>query len=93
MTNMARQRTLGKELASLQDLALVIDGRDTAERLIRVVGAVVALHDQHAVDTRGRCRHCRPTRRVAWWRRHPCTVHDVFAGYRVGVTTLRGVIR
>jgi hypothetical protein len=79
---------LSTKLADLQDLALIIEDRDLAERLLRVVGALLALNELHACDARGRCARCRPARRVAW-RRQPCTVHDTLAAYHVGPPTLR----
>jgi len=90
MSNPASRQQLHAELARLHDLALIVDDQDSAEQLIRVVGAVIALYDRHAVDDRGRCALCRPTRRV-WWRRcHACTVHDAFTTYRVGISAVRG---
>jgi hypothetical protein len=70
----------------LQDLALVVEDRDTAERLLRVVGALDALCELHAADERGRCRLCRRSR---GFRRqaHHCTVQDVFTRQGLGPLT------
>lgn len=68
-----------RELSELLDTVLageVVTDRDTAERLVRAVGALVRLHGQHPVDSHGRCCSCRPPRR--WWpwrRRSVCLVH------------------
>ena len=80
---------LSAKLADLQDLALIIDDRDLAERLLRVVGALIALDELHACDARGRCARCGPARRTVWRRRQPCTVDQTFAAYHVGPSTLR----
>lgn len=45
--------------------------------LARVVTGVSALCDGHDVDTRGRCKRCRPARRPWPRRRAMCTVHAV----------------
>ena len=77
-------------LPDLRDLGLLINDRDLAEKLIRVVGALAALHDQHAFDNRGRCVRCRPSGwRLSWRPRRKCTVYDALATYRVGVAALR----
>ena len=73
---------LDAELAQLDDLGLLINDRDAAERVFRLIGALVALHEAHGFDAEGRCRRCRPVR---WWRRrHACTVRDAFAEYGIG---------
>jgi hypothetical protein len=76
------------ELAGLQDsmrdIALIIEDRHMAEQVIRVAGAIVAVHDLHDVDARFRCLLCRPAgRRMLLRRRQPCTVRDVFETYRL----------
>jgi hypothetical protein len=78
-----------KDLADLQDLALIVEDRDAAEQLIRVIGAVVSLYDQHAVDDRGRCSRCRPPGHLPWRRRRPCSVGDTFTAYGVAISSLR----
>lgn len=79
-----------EELIDLQDLGLLIDDRDTAERLIRVVGSLAELYEVHAFDGRGRCSLCRPSgRRVLWRRRQPCSVRQALASYRVSMASLR----
>jgi hypothetical protein len=72
-------------LSELQDQLLtgeVVSDRTTIERLIRVVGAVLLLHDRHRIDQSGRCSICWPTPRT-WWRPWPkrsvCTVHAAFS--------------
>jgi hypothetical protein len=74
---------LRAELDGLQDLALIVDGRETAERLMRVVRALETLCEVHAADSRGRCLCCRPARRF-WRRCHPCTVQDAFTVHGLG---------
>lgn len=71
----------GQELSELLDLLLageVVSDRATAEQLVRIVGAVLLLHDRHRLDRHGRCAICWPIPR-AWWRPWPkrsiCTVH------------------
>jgi hypothetical protein len=65
----------GQELAELLDTVLageVVTDRDIAERLVRSLGALVHLHQQHRLNTRGRCVICsRP------WplKQSACTVH------------------
>jgi hypothetical protein len=87
----ASQSSPGFRLSELHDLALELDDRAMAERLLRVVGAVSSLSEQHALDDRGRCRLCRPTRRYApWRRRHACTVHQVCTTYRIDQPTIGG---
>jgi hypothetical protein len=71
-----------RELHGLLDVLLageVVTDRGTAERLVRMVGALQRLHDQHRLDDRGRCTVCRPVPRT-WWRPWPkrflCTVQS-----------------
>lgn len=68
------------ELSELLDTVLageVVADRDTAERLVRTVGALVYLHGRHPIDAHGRCVLCRPPR--CWWwpwpKRSTCSVH------------------
>jgi hypothetical protein len=68
----------------LCDLGLVVNDRETAETLMRIVGAVTELYDLHAFDKHGRCRRCRPIRRGFARGRHTCTVYQAMATYRVG---------
>ena len=70
-----------RELAELLDLLLageVVSDRAVAERLVRVVGALLRLHDRHRLDRHGQCVVCWPIPRT-WWRPWPkqsiCTVH------------------
>lgn len=54
-------RVFGNEPSELLDTVLVgefVSDRDTAERLVQSVGALVDLHAQHHVDRRGRCPVC-----------------------------------
>lgn len=71
----------GRELSQLLDLLLageVVADRATAERLAKVVGVLLRIHDRHRIDPRGRCAICWPIPRT-WWRPWPkqsiCTVH------------------
>lgn len=71
----------GRVLTQLRDELLtgeVVSQRATVERLIRVVGALLLLHDRHRLDRHGRCAICWPIPRT-WWRPWPkrsiCTVH------------------
>jgi hypothetical protein len=80
----SRANLLDAELAHLDDLGLLVNDRDAAERLYRLVGALAALSERHALDARGRCRLCR---RARWWtRRRTCTVHEALIAYGVGRT-------
>jgi len=74
-------RVFDEELSELLDIVLtgeVISDRATAERLVRVVGALANLHSRHPIDARGRCALCWSIPR-RWWRPWPlrstCTVH------------------
>ncbi|PSK96075.1 uncharacterized protein DUF397 [Haloactinopolyspora alba] len=77
----AQHRMVDDELQRIADTILtgeaVLD-RQAAERLLRVVGAVVALHQSHDVDEHGQCTTCRPKSRLRWAGRHdrrPCSVY------------------
>jgi hypothetical protein len=70
-----------RELSELLDLLLageVVSDRATAERLVRVVGVLLRVHERHRINARGRCAVCWPIPRT-WWRPWPkrslCTVH------------------
>ena len=73
----------GRLLSELQDQLLieeVVSDRMTIEHLIRVIGAVLLLHNRHRIDQRGRCSIYWPVPRTrTWWRPWPkrpvCTVH------------------
>jgi hypothetical protein len=67
-------------LDGLQDLALVVEDRDTAEQLLRILAAIEMLCQLHAPDEHGRCLRCRPTARRLARRLHNCTVHDALTG-------------
>ncbi|MGH3611048.1 MAG: hypothetical protein ACRDRK_00195 [Pseudonocardia sp.] len=77
-------RLFDRELSELLDTVLageVVADRDTAEHLIRTIGALLHLHAQHPVDAHGRCSSCRPPR-IRWpWRRSPCSVHAALSFY------------
>ena len=86
---MSGERPLVEEdLTDLHDLALVVEDRATAERLLRIIRALATLSEQHAVDPRGRCTLCRAPRRRPRWRRHACTVHTTLAECRIARSTL-----
>jgi hypothetical protein len=73
---------LDAELADLDDLGLLINDREAAERVFRLIGALVALQKAHGFDAAGRCRLCRPGR---WYRRRrACTVHDALREFGIG---------
>jgi hypothetical protein len=78
-----RTNVLDAELAQLDDLGLLINDRAAAERVLRLIGALVALNEAHGFDEQGRCRRCRPAR---WWhqRRHACTVREALAELGIG---------
>jgi hypothetical protein len=73
-------RAFAAELSELLDTVLAGEAADraTAERLVRAVGALVYLHEQHPIDEHGRCRQCWQVPR-RWWRPWPrrstCSVH------------------
>jgi len=71
-------RVFERELSELLDTVLageVVADRDTAERIIRTIGALVHLHAQHPVDAHGWCSSCRPPRMRWPRRRSACSVH------------------
>lgn len=80
-----------RELAKLLDnivageVPAVAMDQATAERwIVRLVGALVRLQEQHRVDEHGRCSICWPLP-PTWWRPWPkrstCTVHTVLGFY------------
>jgi hypothetical protein len=78
----ALHEVYGQELAVLLKQVLagdLISDRVSVERqIVRVVGALVSLHQRHRVDERGRCLICWPLPRTWWWpwpRRSTCTVY------------------
>lgn len=76
-----RRRLLTEELTYLLDIVLsgdAVPDRDTAERLVRLLGASLTLHEQHAVDKHGRCEGCRSGRRR--WRNRECSVQELLSG-------------
>jgi hypothetical protein len=75
---------LDAELKELANLGWVVTDRDIAERLLRLVGVVVALRERHGFDARGRCTLCRPKQRRLARRRRRCTVHQALATFRIG---------
>jgi hypothetical protein len=79
--HVSRYEAYGRVLSGLRDELLtgeVVSERATVERLVRVVGALLRLHDRHRIDARGWCAVCRPVPRT-WRRPRPkrstCTVH------------------
>ncbi|MGH3427026.1 MAG: DUF397 domain-containing protein [Mycobacteriales bacterium] len=72
----ARHERVGEELENLTERIGAGDGvldRPAAEQLLRILGAVVSLHDMHQVDNRGNCSSCR-TKARSWL--HPRSVHN-----------------
>jgi hypothetical protein len=72
-------RLLGERLEQLMRELTRTDGRlpaETIATLARLVSAVSALREMHAVDPQGRCGLCHGPSR---WpqRRQPCSVYDV----------------
>lgn len=71
--HVTRHRVFHQELTDLLDLVLagdVIADRAMAERLVRAVGALLRIQEQHSIDDWGRCPVCftQPRR---WWRPWP----------------------
>jgi len=82
--HVTRYRVFHGELSNLLDLVLagdIVADQITAERLVRAMGTLVHLQEQHCIDKRGRCAVCW-TVPCRWWRPWPkrstCTVHEVF---------------
>jgi hypothetical protein len=87
------RRHMEEDLSDLHDLALVVEDRATAERLLRIIRALASLAEQHTVDQRGHCALCRPPRHLPWrwrwrWRRHACTVQETLTDCRIGRSAL-----
>ncbi len=56
----------------------VVPDQAVTERLVRVVGALLRVHDRHQLDPCGRCAVCWPIPRTWWWpwpKQSICTVH------------------
>jgi hypothetical protein len=81
------RRHMEEDLSDLHDLALVVEDRATAERLLRIIRALASLAEQHTVDQLGHCALCRPPRHLQW-RRHACTVHQTLTDCRIGRSAL-----
>ena len=79
--------TYGQELKELLDIVLsgeVVLDRATAERLVRSLGALTRLHNQHRLNERGQCSVCWTVSRTLWrpWlKRSTCTVHNALWSY------------
>ena len=79
----ALHEAYGRELAALLEQLLAGDlvaDRAVAERLVRSLGALVWLQQQHRVDEHGRCL----LPRTWWWpwpKRTTCTVHSALGFY------------
>lgn len=68
-----------ERLELLLSVASTLDHHlDEPARFVRLAVAALTLVQQHAVDSKGRCRFC--TRRRGWRRvrARPCTVHAAF---------------
>lgn len=82
-------RVFSNELSELLDTVLVgevVADRAVAERLVRSMGALVDLHEQHRIDGRGRCGVCWSVPRRWWrpWRKQStCTVHTALSSFCV----------
>lgn len=82
-----RSDLIRQDLAALLETVLtgaIGDDRETAERFVRFLGAVVSLYERHAVDRHGRCGLCRSADH--WWqwrRRQPCSVYAELTSYLV----------
>ncbi len=73
---------LDAEMACLDDLGLLVNDQQAAQRLLRLIGALAALNERPCFDEHGRCRVCRSSRRGR--RRRACTVYEAFLAYRIG---------
>lgn len=77
-------RVFHDELSDLLDFVLagdVVADRAVAERLVRVLGAIVTVHEQHPIDAQGKCPRCwaMPRRWWGWWpwpKRSTCSVYE-----------------
>jgi hypothetical protein len=82
-------RRFERELADLAEAALhdeVVRDRALAERLVRLVGALLDITADHDVDDLGRCRICRhKAGALRGWRRAPCLVHDALRHHITGL--------
>jgi hypothetical protein len=74
-------RVYEQELKSLLETVLAgieVSDRAIAERLVRVLGATLRVHQKHLVNGDAQCGICRSTR-DGWWRLWPrrtvCSVH------------------
>ena len=76
------------ELTDLAEAALhdeVVRDRALAERLVRLIGALLDITAEHDVDDLGRCRMCRhKTGALRGRRRAPCLVHEALRHHITG---------
>lgn len=81
----ARHQAIGSELHSIVDRLApgeTVLGREDAEKLMRVLGAVALLHRMHRVDRRGRCTICSTKSSRLWGSRQArdlCSVHSALS--------------
>lgn len=76
------QEAYRREIADTLELLLageIVSDRATAEYLIRILGALQRLVDQHRSDEQGRCVICRQPPHHWWWpwpKHIRCTVYS-----------------
>ncbi len=81
----AKYEAIGSELLSIVDALApgeTVLGREDAERLLRVLGAVALLHRMHRVDRNGRCTICSTKSARRWGTRQArdvCSVHSALS--------------
>jgi hypothetical protein len=81
-----RLKELLSQVIASEVPAIIVD-QVTAERwLLRLAGALLGVNQRHRVDSRGRCRLCRPAllrarRWWPWWTRSTCTIQPTLAHF------------
>ena len=76
-------RLVGEYLDALLGLGWRLDDLDDDPdlRVVRLAGAALALTQQHAIDSKGRCRICTRRRHLRRTRTRPCTVYAALSFY------------